>query len=97
MHAKSRAGIKVEQGIECLWGPEELAHYLRLKNVNSIGNMVRAGRITPADGMVKVGRLMRFRKQVVLARVACGVFGQGLDADGHPINSGNGNGEPHNG
>jgi hypothetical protein len=64
-----------------LWDCADVARYLRLKNVNSIGNMVREGRITSADGMVKVGRLTRFHRHVVLERVAAGLFGRGLEGD----------------
>jgi hypothetical protein len=65
-----------------LWDANDVMRYLKLKNVNSVGNMVREGRITKADGLIKVGRLNRFYRNMVIARVQAGLFGRGLDGDG---------------
>ena len=64
-----------------LWDCADVAAYLKLKSVHSVGNMVREGRITKADGLRKVGRMTRFYRDVVIARVDAGLFGRGLDAD----------------
>lgn len=67
------------------WTPVELAQHLRLKNPNTIGQMIHDGKITEADGWFKVGRLNRFIRLVVLERCRQGRFAKGLDENGHPI------------
>lgn len=68
-----------------LWTARELAYYLRLRNPDTISKMIRARRITKADGHVKIGRLNRFIRQVVEERVKAGLFGRGLNAEGRAL------------
>jgi hypothetical protein len=65
-----------------LWTARELADYLRFRNPDTISKMIRARRITIADGHVKLGRLNRFVRQVVEERVKAGLFGRGLNVEG---------------
>jgi hypothetical protein len=65
-----------------LWSVDDVATYLNLRSVYTVGNMVRAGRITKADGLIKVGRLTRFYRNMVISRVQAGLFGRGLELDG---------------
>jgi hypothetical protein len=69
---------------EFLWTLQDLAQFLRIKNLGSVRHMLVDGRITEADGWIKIGRLNRFIKRVVIARYEAGLFGRGLDQDGEP-------------
>jgi hypothetical protein len=82
--------VKAERssGLQSLWAVDDVAHYLKLKSQLTVGNMVRAGRITRADGLVKVGRLTRFHPEMVVARVDAGLFGRGIEGDSLPVANG---------
>jgi hypothetical protein len=68
-----------------LWTPQELANVLKLKNSNTIGQMIHDEKITEADGWIKVGRLNRFVAHIVIERLEAGLFAKGLDKEGRPV------------
>jgi cytochrome c-type biogenesis protein CcmE len=47
--------------------------------------MISKGRITEADGWIKIGKLNRFIADNVLARCRANLFAKGLDRDGHAV------------
>ena len=68
---------------EFLWTPQDLTRYLKLKKPQTIRRLIHEGKITEADGWIKIGRLNRFIKRVVIARCEAGLFARGLDQDGN--------------
>lgn len=76
----------VERGEDdFLWRVADLAHYLNI-NEGTVHNWMSQGRITEADGWVRISsRQNRFMVRVVKARVEAGLFGKGLDRNGHPM------------
>jgi hypothetical protein len=69
---------------EQLWTPQNLTTYL-LKNSDTIRQMIHDGKITEADGWIKIGKLNRFVARIVVARCEAGLFAKGLDGDGKPV------------
>jgi len=62
---------------------DQLREYRNIKGRETIGNMVRAGRITAADGLMRAGyKLVRFDSEMVKARIRAGLFGRGLYEQG---------------
>jgi hypothetical protein len=70
---------------ERLCTPQNLTTYLQLKNPDTIRQMLHDGKITEADGWIKIGRLNRFVARLVIARCEAGLFAKGLDTDGKRV------------
>jgi hypothetical protein len=75
--------MDTEREGEFLWKTENLAELLQVK-VGTVKRWMLVGLITEADGWIKAGRLNRFVRRIVVARVEAGLFAKGLDKDGHP-------------
>jgi hypothetical protein len=76
--------MNTEREGEFLWKTEDLAELLQV-SVGAIKRWMLVGLVTEADGWIKAGRLNRFIRRVVLARIEAGLFAKGLDKDGKPM------------
>lgn len=80
----SRVAEDADRESAFTWKIENVAKCLDV-GVGTVKRWLNQGYITEADGWIKAGKLNRFIRTVVLARISAGQFAKGLDRDGHPV------------
>jgi hypothetical protein len=72
----------VDRDDERILDADRISEHLKLKHPGTIGQMIHDGKITEADGWIKIGKLNRFVAETVLARCQ------------EPVRQGSGQGRP---